>query len=61
MKYFAAGLFLLAGNEILSLLVLMAMMGMFFWDIAKARLGGDVSPTRSAGAPFRQGGQKGRY
>lgn len=37
MKYLGACLFLLAGNEIISLMVLMAMMGMFFSDIAKAR------------------------
>ncbi len=40
MKYFAAGLFLLAGNEIISLMVLMVMMGMFFFDIARARTEG---------------------
>ena len=40
MKYIGACLFLLAGNEIISLMVLMVMMGMFFWDIAKARTEG---------------------
>lgn len=38
MKYGMMCLFLLAGNEILGLMVLMVMMGMFFFDIAKARL-----------------------
>ena len=40
MKYIGACLFLLAGNEILSLMVLMVMMGMFFFDIARARTEG---------------------
>lgn len=40
MKYLGACLFLLAGNEIISLMVLMVMMGMFFFDIARARTEG---------------------
>lgn len=39
MKYFGVCMFLLAGNEIVSLLALLLMMGMFLWDIARARIG----------------------
>ena len=63
MKYIAACLFLLAGNEILSLMVLMVMMGMFFFDIARARLSdGETTPHRCAELPLRRGAYKeGRY
>lgn len=63
MKYLLPGLLFLANSEVISMLALLIMMGMFLWDIARARFGDgrDVSPTRSAGAPFRQGGQKGWY
>lgn len=37
MKYLGACLFLLAGNEIISLAALTVMMCMFLWDILKER------------------------
>ena len=35
-KYAGAAMFFLSGNEIVSLTVLMVLMLMFIWDIAKA-------------------------
>lgn len=37
MKYLGMCLFLLAGNEIISLAALLAMTAMFLWDIASER------------------------
>lgn len=63
MKYVGACLFLLAGNEIISLMALMVMMGMLFWDIVKAKLSdGETTPHRCAELPLRRGAYKeGRY